>query len=107
MALSPVGTKSRLVGRSDRDCDSAEVQGTSQGTEGLMAALNDQGAHAVSTAGVELHQTDDSAPPSYGLWSKTDSHQKERLDGECQISREPGSCWGGEPGADGTAGVSL
>ena len=55
MALSRVETKSRLVGRSDRDCDSAEVQGTSQGTEGLMAALNDQGAHAVSTAGVELH----------------------------------------------------
>ena len=90
MALSALGRRSRLVGRSDRD--SAEMQGTSQGTEGLMAALNDQGAHAVSTAGVELHQTDDSVPPSYGLLSTTDSHQKERLDGECQISREPGFC---------------
>ena len=105
MALSPVGTKSRLVGRSDRD--SAEVQRTSESTEGLMAALNNQSAHAVSTAGVELHQTDDSVPPSYGLWSTTDSHQKERSDGECQISREPGFCWGDEPGADGTAGVIL
>lgn len=105
MALSALGRRSRLVGRSDRD--SAEVQGTSQGTEGMMAPLNDQCAHAVSTAGVELHQTDDSVPPSYGLWSTTDSHQKERLDGECQISREPGFCWGDEPGADGTAGVIL
>ncbi|MAB55213.1 MAG: hypothetical protein CMN93_04885 [Synechococcus sp. CPC35] len=105
MALSALGRRSRLVGRSDRD--SAEVQGTSQGTEGMMAPLNDQCAHAVSTAGVELHQTDDSVPPSYGLWSTTDSHQKERSDGECQISREPGFCWGDEPGADGTAGVIL
>ena len=94
-----------------RDRDGAEVQGTSQGTEGLMAPLNDQGAHAVSTAGVESHQTDDSVPPRYGLRRTTDSPKKERLDGECQISREPGFCWGGEPGAkggaDGTAGVSL
>ena len=93
------------MGRCDRD--GAEVQGTSQGTEGLMAPLNDQGAHAVSTAGVESHQSDDSVPPRYGLSSTTDSHQKERLDGKCQISSEPGFCWGGEPGADGTAGISL
>ena len=89
------------------DCDGAEVQGTSQGTEGLMAPLNDQGAHAVSTAGVESHQSDDSVPPRYGLKMTTNSHQKERLDGECQISSEPGFCWGGELGADGTAGISL
>ena len=63
MALSALGRRSNLVGRSDRD--SAEVQGTSQGTEGMMTPLNDQCAHAVSTAGVELHQTDDSIPPSY------------------------------------------
>ena len=100
-----MGRKSRLVGRSDRD--SAEVQRTSESTEGQMTPLNNQGAHAVSTAGVELHQTDDSVPPSYGLLSTTDSHQKERSDGECQISREPGFCWGDEPGADGTAGVIL
>ena len=93
------------MGRRDRD--SAEVQGTSQGTKGLMATLNNQGAHTVSTAGVESHQTEDSVPPRYGLNMTTDSHQKERLAGECQISREPGFCWGGEPGADGTAGVSL
>ena len=105
MALSPLGGNSRSVGRSDRD--GAEVQGTSQGTEGLMAPLNDQGAHAVSTAGVESHQTDDSVPPRYGLRRTTDSPQKERLDGECQISREPGFCWGSGPGADGAAGVIL
>jgi len=93
------------VGRRNRD--GAEVQGTSQSSEGLMATLNDQGAHAVSTAGVKLHQTDDSVSPRYGLKMTTDSHQKERLAGECQISREPGFCWRGEPGADGTAGVSL
>ena len=93
------------MGRRNRD--GAEVQGTSQSSEGLMATLNDQGAHAVSTAGVESHRTDDSVPPRYGLRRTTDSPKKERLDGECQISREPGFCWGGEPGADGTAGVSL
>ena len=105
MAQSPLGGNSRSVGRSDRD--GAEVQGTSQGTEGLMAPLNDQCAHAVSTAGIESHQSDDSVPPRYGMKMPTDSHQKERLDGECQISSEPGFCWGGELGADGTAGLNL
>ena len=57
MALSALDRKSRLVGRNDSD--SAEVQGTNQGTEGLMAPLNDQCAHAVNIAGAEIHQTDD------------------------------------------------
>ena len=89
-----------------RDRNGAEKQWTSQCSEGLMAALNNQGAHAVSTTGIESHLSDNATPPRYGWLKVADSQQMKRLDGDPQISRAPGFRCGEESGAEGTAGVS-
>ena len=80
MDWPPLGRDCLPIGRSDRY--GTDVQWTGQGSEGLMAPLDDQGAHAVCTAGIESHQSDDSVPPRYGLKRAADSDQIKRLNGE-------------------------